>query len=60
MVEIKLSATDLRGTTTHGYLHPNDEFVSVAVRQPSGRTVLFRPLLRHCVDRYGRRPGGCP
>ncbi|MGK5110693.1 hypothetical protein [Geodermatophilus sp. CPCC 205506] len=50
VVEIKLSATDLRGTTTHGYLHPNDEFVSVAVRQPSGRTVLFRPLLRHCVD----------
>jgi hypothetical protein len=50
VVEIKLSATDLRGTATHGYLHPNDEFVSVAVRQPSGRTVLFRPLLRHCVD----------
>ncbi len=50
VVEIKLSATDLRGAATHGYLHPNDELVSIAVRQPSGRTVLFRPLLRHCVD----------
>jgi hypothetical protein len=50
VVELKLSATDLRGRTTHGYLHPRDEFVQLAVRQPSGRTVLYRPVLRHCVD----------
>jgi hypothetical protein len=50
VVELKLSATDSRGIETHGYLHPNDDFVTIAVRQPSGRTVLYRPLLRHCVD----------
>lgn len=54
VVELKLCATDLRGRDTHGYLHPNDGFVIVAVRQPSGRTVLFRPMLRHCVDEERR------
>lgn len=50
VVELKLSGTELRGRETHVYLHPNDEFVSLAVRHPSGRTTVFRPLLRHCVD----------
>ncbi|PXY31311.1 hypothetical protein [Prauserella muralis] len=50
VVELKLSGTELRDRETHGYLHPNDDLVSVAVQQPSGRTRLFRPLLRHCVD----------
>ncbi|GIJ75034.1 hypothetical protein [Virgisporangium ochraceum] len=50
VVELKLSSTDTRGTATHGYLHPNEDFVTIAIRQPSGRTVLFRPLIRHCAD----------
>jgi hypothetical protein len=50
VVELKLSATDLRGRETHGYLHPKDEFVSIAIRQPSGRVVLYRPMLRRCMD----------
>ena len=50
VVELKLSATDLRGKETHGYLHPKDDFVSLAIRQPSGRVVLYRPLMRRCVD----------
>ena len=50
VVELKLSATDLRGVDTHGYLHPNDDFVTIAIRQPSGRTIVYRPLLRHCAD----------
>ena len=50
VVELKLSTTDLRGRATHGYLHPNDDLVSIAIRQPSGRVVLYQPLLRHCVD----------
>ncbi len=54
VVELKLSATDLRGRETHGHLHPNDDFVTVAIRQPSGRTVAFRPMLRHCVDEGAR------
>ena len=50
VVELKLGATDLRGRETHGYLHPNDDFVTVAIREPSGRTRVFQPMLRHCVD----------
>ncbi|MGW7520943.1 hypothetical protein ACWGJ2_35725 [Streptomyces sp. NPDC054796] len=50
VVELKLETTDLRGTETHGYLHPNNDLVSIAIRQPSGRVVLFRPLVRRCVD----------
>jgi hypothetical protein len=50
VVELKLSATDLRGRATHGYLHPKDEFVSLAIRQPSGRVVLYRPILFRCAD----------
>ena len=50
VVELKLSATDTRGSETHGFVHPNDDFVIVAIRDPSGRTVLFQPMLRHCVD----------
>lgn len=50
VVELKLSTTDLRGRMTHGYLHPNDDFTAIAIRQPSGRTVLFRPMQRHCAD----------
>jgi hypothetical protein len=50
VVELKLSTTDLRGRDTHGYLHPNDDFITIAIRQPSGRTVVYRPLLRRCAD----------
>lgn len=50
VVELKLAATDTRGTAAHTRLHPKDDMVSIAVRQPSGRCVRFRPLMRHCVD----------
>ncbi|TLS47091.1 hypothetical protein FE633_05945 [Streptomyces montanus] len=50
VVELKLETTDLRGRSTHNHLHPDDELVNIAIRQPSGRTVLYRPLLRRCVD----------
>ncbi|GAA2093307.1 hypothetical protein GCM10009801_60380 [Streptomyces albiaxialis] len=50
VIELKLATTDLRGRRTHGHLHPNSDLVSLAIRQPSGRTVLYRPLLRRCVD----------
>jgi hypothetical protein len=50
VVELKLSTTDLRGRETHGFLHPNDDFVTVAIQDPSGRTRVFQPILRHCVD----------
>src|SRR5215210_5374796 len=50
VAEIKLSTTDLRGKRTHSYLHPDDEMVQIAIRKPSGSTVLYRPMIEHCVD----------
>src|SRR5215211_7966399 len=50
VVEIKLSTTDLRGKRVHSYLHPDDEMVQIAIRKPSGSTVLYRPMIEHCVD----------
>ncbi|MEV5978370.1 hypothetical protein [Streptomyces sp. NPDC052114] len=50
VVELKLETTDLRGRSTHGHLHPDDGLVNIAIRQPSGRTVLYRPLRLRCVD----------
>jgi hypothetical protein len=50
VVELKLATTDLRGSATHTYLHPKDDFVTIAIRQPSGRTVVYRPLMPRCAD----------
>ena len=50
VAELKLSATDTRGVVTHGYLHPKDDYAVIAIRQPSGRTVLYKPMLRRCMD----------
>lgn len=50
VVELKLDTTDLRGWETHQFLHPDYDLVSIAIRQPSGRTLLYRPLLRRCVE----------
>ncbi|WP_143590708.1 hypothetical protein [Thermoactinospora rubra] len=50
VVELKLS-TRGEPRTTHNHLHPDTEFTQVSITQPSGRTVLYRPMMRHCVDR---------
>lgn len=50
VVEIKLATTDLRGRRAHAYLHPNASLVQIAIHQPSGRTVLYRPMIEHCAD----------
>jgi hypothetical protein len=50
VVEMKLAATDTRGKRVHAYLHPNDTMVHIAIRRPGGKTVLYRPLIEHCVD----------
>ncbi|MFE7443399.1 hypothetical protein ACFU7X_23440 [Streptomyces chartreusis] len=54
VVEIKLSTTDVRGRSTHGRLHPNDGFVTVAIRTPSGETRIYRPPLIRCADHEDR------
>jgi hypothetical protein len=50
VVEIKLSTTDLRGKRVHSYLHPDATMVQIAIRKPSGSTMLYRPLIEHCID----------
>ncbi|MEV0232390.1 hypothetical protein [Nonomuraea sp. NPDC050786] len=49
VVELKLSCAG-EPRTTHGHLHPDTEFTQVSITQPGGRTVLYRPMMRHCVD----------
>ncbi|MFI6325811.1 hypothetical protein ACIBG8_50425 [Nonomuraea sp. NPDC050556] len=49
VVELKLSTAG-EPRLTHSHLHPDTEFTQIAITQPSGRTVLYRPMMRHCVD----------
>ncbi|NUW40383.1 hypothetical protein [Nonomuraea rhodomycinica] len=49
VVELKLSYTG-EPRVTHGHLHPDTEFTQIAITRPGGRTVLYRPMMRHCVD----------
>ncbi|MEU6999249.1 hypothetical protein [Nonomuraea sp. NPDC046570] len=49
VVELKLGHTG-EPRTTHNHLHPDTEFTQISITQPSGRTVLYRPMMRHCVD----------
>ncbi|SDG94354.1 hypothetical protein [Nonomuraea jiangxiensis] len=49
VVEFKLSYAG-EPRSTHGHLHPDTEFTQVSITQPGGRTVLYRPMMRHCVD----------
>ena len=50
VVELKLSATDLRGRTVNRRLHPNFGFVQIGIRQLGGSTVPYRPLIVHCAE----------
>lgn len=49
VVELKLSCAG-EPRTTHGHLHPDTEFTQVTITRPGGGTVLYRPMMRHCVD----------
>lgn len=49
VVELKLSCTG-EPRLTHGHLHPDTEFTQVTITQPGGRTLLYQPMMRHCVD----------
>ena len=50
VVEVKLSATDLRGKRVHTRLHPNYGFVQLALQMPNGNTLAYRPLVQQCVE----------
>ncbi|MEV4802254.1 hypothetical protein AB0K18_19750 [Nonomuraea sp. NPDC049421] len=49
VLELKLSCAG-EPVTTHGHLHPDTEFTQVSITRPDGSTVLYRPMMRHCVD----------
>ena len=48
-VTLVLSTTDLRGKRVGRNLRPRNGAVEVAIQQPSGRVLVYRPLLQHCV-----------
>ncbi|WP_327725463.1 hypothetical protein OG920_38845 [Streptomyces europaeiscabiei] len=50
VVELKLSTTDLNGRATHGHLDPEEGFVTIVMRTPSGDTRVYRPPLTRCVE----------
>ena len=50
VVEIKLSATDQRGKLVHTLLHPNFGALQIAIRKPSGSSVVYEPLIAHCAE----------
>jgi hypothetical protein len=48
-VDIRLSSTDQRGRRVYEHLRPRNGTVEIAIRKPSDRTVVYRPLLHHCT-----------
>lgn len=48
-LEFKLETTDLRGREVHANLHPDYGYVQVAIRHPSGRVTMYRPMLEQCI-----------
>jgi hypothetical protein len=48
VLEVKLRATDGRHKRVHTRLAPQDGFVQVAIQQPGGATVLYRPFFQTC------------
>jgi hypothetical protein len=47
-VDLELSGTDTRGRRVPSRLRPRNGAVEIAIRQPSGRTMVYRPLLHQC------------
>jgi hypothetical protein len=49
VVEIKLATTDTRGVQVVKYLHPNEGFVQIGIKKPSGEVAVYEPLMEHCI-----------
>ena len=47
-VDLELSGADSRGRQVPSRLRPRNGAVEIAIRQPSGRTLVYRPLLHQC------------
>ena len=50
VTEIKLYTTDTRGKRVHKHLHPNFNFVQVAIQKPGGEVVVYHPPIEHCIE----------
>lgn len=50
VVEMKLESLDVRGRTVHSLLHPDFGAVQFAVHKPSGRSVVYEPMMEHCAE----------
>src|SRR5438034_1639992 len=48
-VDLELSATDSRGRRVAQRLRPRNGNVEIAIRQPSGRVLIYKPLLHQCA-----------
>jgi hypothetical protein len=48
-VDLELSATDSRGRRVPQRLRPRNGNVEIAIRQPSGRVLVYKPLLHQCA-----------
>ena len=49
VVEIKLYSMSLWEKQVNAHLHPNEGYVQIAIRKPSGEIVLYEPLIEHCA-----------
>jgi hypothetical protein len=48
-VDLELSGTDSRGRRVPQRLRPRNGNVEIAIRQPSGRVLVYKPLLHQCA-----------
>lgn len=49
VVELKLSATDIRGRRAFPALHPNYGYTRIGIVNPSGQVLVYEPLIEHCL-----------
>jgi hypothetical protein len=48
-IDLELSATDSRGRRVPQRLRPRNGNVEIAIRQPSGRVLMYKPLIHQCA-----------
>ncbi len=46
-IDLKLSTNDMRGKVVNARLHPNFDFVRIAIQKPNKEVVVYEPLMEH-------------
>ncbi len=49
VVELKLASLYTKSKVVNACLHPNFEFVKIAIKKPNGQVVMYDPLADHCI-----------